>query len=145
MDHWVKFNEKSLSGKGNFYNHLNMEDITHADYVHPKSVCNVSEVTNFGEYHDLYVESDALLLTDAFQNFRNICLKIYVLDPAKFFSAPTLAWQAALKKTKVKVALLTDIDMALMVEKGIRGGTCHSICRYAKANNKYMKDYDKNK
>ena len=141
----VKFNEKSLSEKGNFYNHLNMEDITDADYVHPKSVCKVFEVTNFGEYHDLYVESDALLLTDAFQNFRNICLKIYVLDPVKIFSAPTLAWQAALKKTKVKVALLIDIDMVLMLEKGIRGGTCHSICRYAKANDKYMKDYNKNK
>ena len=74
-----------------------------------------------------------------------ICFKIYELDPAKFLSAPGLAWQAALKKTKVKLDLLTDIDMLLMVEKGIRGGICHSIYRYAKANNKYMKDYDKNK
>ena len=74
-----------------------------------------------------------------------ICFKIYELDPAKFLSAPGLAWQAALKKTKVKLDLLTDIDMLLMVEKGIRGGICHSIYWYAKANNKYMKDYDKNK
>ena len=79
------------------------------------------------------------------KTFRNTCRKIYELDPAKFLSAPGLAWQAALKKTKVKLDLLTDIDMLLMVEKGIRGGICHSIYRYAKANNKYMKDYDKNK
>ena len=74
-----------------------------------------------------------------------MCREIYELGPAKFLSAPGLAWQAALKKTKVKLDLLTDIDMLLMVEKGIRGGICHSIYRYAKANNKYMKDYDKNK
>ena len=71
-------------------------------------------------------------------------LKIYLLDPAKFFSAPGLAWQAALKKTEVKLELLTDIDMLLMVEKGISGGICNTIHRYAKANNKYMKDYDIN-
>ena len=89
--------------------------------------------------------SDTLLLADVFENFRNMCLEIYELDPAKCLSAPVLAWQTILKKTKVKLDLLTDIDMLLMVEKGIRGGTCHSIYRYAKANNKYMKGYDKNK
>ena len=74
-----------------------------------------------------------------------MCLQIYELDNAKFLSAPGLAWQGASKKTKVKVDLLTDIDMLSMVEKGIRGGICHSIYQYAKANNKYMKDYVKNK
>ena len=74
-----------------------------------------------------------------------MCLKMYQLDPAKSLSAPGLAWKAALKKTEVKLELLTDIDMLLMVEKGIRGGTYHAIHRYAKANNKYMKDYDKNR
>ena len=93
----------------------------------------------------MFVQSDTLLSTDVFENFRNMCINIYELDPAKCFSAPGLAWQAALKETKVKLDLLTDIDMLLMVEKGIRGGICHSIYRYAKANNKYMKDYDKNK
>ena len=71
-------------------------------------------------------------------------LKIYELDPAKYLSAPGLAWQAALKKTKVKSDLLTDIDM-LLVEKGIREGICLSICQYGKANNKYMKHYGENK
>ena len=78
-------------------------------------------------------------------NFRNMCIGIYEFDHAKFLSAPGLAWQAALKKTKVKLDLSTDIDMLLMVEKGIRGEICLSIYRYEKANNKYMKDYDKNK
>ena len=93
-----------------------------------------------GVYHDLYLRSDVLLLADVCENFRDMCLKIYELDPAKFLSAPGLAWQAALKKTGVE---LTDIDMSLMVEKGIRGGMFHAIRHYAKANNKYMKDYDK--
>ena len=136
---------KTLPEKEDFYSHLNMEDITDADYAHAKRVCKDFEIKNLGEYHDLYVQSNTLLLADVFENFRNMCLEIYELDPAKFLSAPGLAWQAALKKTKVKLDLLTDIDMLLMVEKGIRGGICHSIYRYAKANNKYMKDYDKNK
>ena len=75
----------------------------------------------------------------------NLCLKNYHLDPVKFLSAPELAWQAVLKKTEVKAELLTVIDMLLMVEKGIRGGICHAKYQYAKANNKSMKDYDKNK
>ena len=74
-----------------------------------------------------------------------MCINIYELDPAKFLSAPGLAWQAALKNTEVKLKLLTDIDMLLMVEKGFKGGICHAIHQYAKANNKYMLDYDKNK
>ena len=84
-------------------------------------------------------------LDDLFNNFRNICLKIYKLDPARFFSSPNLPWQADLKKTKGKWDLLTDIDMLLMVEKTTREGIYHAVHRYVKANNKYMKDYDKNK
>ena len=91
----------------------------------------------------MYVQSDTL--SDVFENFRNMCLEIYELNSAKFLSAPGLSWQAALKKIKIKLDLLTDIDMLLIVEKGIRGGICHSIYRYAKANNKYMKYYNKNK
>ena len=98
-----------------------------------------------GDYHYLYLKTDTLLLADVFENFRKMCLKIYHLDSAKFLSAPGLAWQAVLKNTEVKLELLTDTDMLLMVEKGSRGGICHTIYRYAKANNKYMKDYDKKK
>ena len=91
------------------------------------------------------LKNDTLLLPDVFENFRKMCLKIYQLDPTKFLSAPGLAWQAAFKKAEVKLELLTDIDMLLMAEKGIRGGICNTIHQYAKASNKYMKDYDKNK
>ena len=93
----------------------------------------------------MYIQSGTLLSADVFENFRNMYLKIYELDLAKFLSAPGLAWDATLKKTKAKLDLLIDIDMLLMVEKGIRRGIYHSIYRYAKANNKYMKDYDENK
>ena len=146
MDDWEKFNETKLPEKEEFYSNLNLEDITDADYMHAKRVCNYFEIKKLGEYHDLYLESDVSLLADVFENFRKMCLKIYQLDPAKFLSAPGLAWQvAALKKIEIKLELSTDIDILLMVEKGIRGEICNKIHRYAKANNKYMKDYDKNK
>ena len=83
------------------------------------------------------------MLADVSEKFRDKCIEIYELDPALFLSAPGLAWQACLKRTKVNLELLTDIDMLLMIEAGIRGGMCQSIHRYAKANNKYMKNYDK--
>ena len=113
-----------------------MQGIIDVDYMHGKRVFKDFEIIDLGGYHDLYLTFDILLLADVFKNFRNMCIKIYELDPAKFLSAPGLAWQAALKKTKVKLDLLTDIDMLLMVEKGIRGQICHSIYRYGKANNK---------
>ena len=91
----------------------------------------------------MYVQCDKFLLADVFENFRNNCIEIYGLDPAHFLTAPGLARQACFKKTKVKLLLLADIDMLLMVEKGTRGGICQAIHRYAKANNKYMKNYDK--
>ena len=121
MDDWEKLNETSLSEKEDIYSHLNMEDITDAEYMHTEIVCKYFGIKNLGEHHDLYIQSDTLLLADVFGNFRNMCLEIYELNPAKFLSAPGLAWQAALKKAKVKLDLLTDIDMLLTVGKGIRG------------------------
>ena len=97
------------------------------------------------KYHDLYVQSNTLLVADVFDNFRNMCLEIYDLDPAKFLSALGLAWEAALQKTPVKLDLSTDINILLMLEKSISGGICHSVYQYAKANNKCMNDYDENK
>ena len=90
-------NKISFLEKEDFYSHLNMEDITDADYAHAKRFCKNFGIKYLGEYHDLHVQSDTLLLPDVFENFRNICLEIYELDPAKFTSAPRLAWQAALK------------------------------------------------
>ena len=92
MDDWEKFNEKSFPEKEDFYNHLNMEDITNADYAHARNVCKEFEIKHLAEYHDLYVQSNTLLQADVFENFRNMCLEIYELGPAKFLSAPGLAW-----------------------------------------------------
>ena len=117
MDDWENFNETSLPEKEDFYSHLNIKDILWKEF----------EIKNLGEHHNLYVQSNALLLADVFENFRNMCLEIYELDPAKLLSAPGLAWQAVLKKTKVKLDLLTDINMLSTVEKGIRGGIWNSI------------------
>ena len=122
-----------------------MGDITDAYYAYTKRVCKDFEIKKLEEYHDLYDQGNTLLLANVFENFRNMCLKIYKLDHTKFLSTPGLAWEVLLKKTKVKLDLLTDIDMLLMVVKGSRGGICHSIYRCTKANNKYMKDYYKNK
>ena len=114
------------------------------DYAHVQEVWEVFKTKNLGEYDDLYVKGNTLLLADVFENFRDKCIEIYKLEPAHFVSAPELAWQACLKKAGVKLALLTDLDMLLMAEEGIKGGICHAIYRYAKANNKYMDNYDKN-
>ena len=125
MDDWEKFNEASLPEKEHFYSNLSMENITDADYAHAKRVSQDFETKNLGEYHDLYVQSDKLLLADL-KNFE-ICLEIHELDPAHFLSTPGSAWQTTLKKIKLKLELLTNIDILLMVEKGIRGGICHAI------------------
>ena len=145
MDEWNKFYEKELPVKESVYSNLTMEDISDTDYKHASNVFEKFYLNNLGDYHDLYVRSDMLLLADVFENFRNSCLNNYELDPAHFVSLPGLAWQACLKKTNVELELITDYDMLLMIENGIRGGICHAIQRYAKANNKYMNDYKKNK
>ena len=116
MNDWERFNEIALPEKERFYNNLNMEDITDVDYAHATRVCRLWN-KNLGEYHDLYLKSDVLLLADVFEKFKKTCLQIYELDPAKFISASGLAWQAALKKTGVELDLLKDVNLLLMVEK----------------------------
>ena len=144
MVSWERFNETSSPSKKEFYSNLSMEDMDEIDYRHGNNVFKSFKLENLGDYHDLYVKSDTLLLADVFENFRDMCIKEYELDPAHFVSLPGLAWQACLKKTNLKLELLTDYDMLLMVEKGIRGGICHSIHRYVKVNNKYMQNYNNN-
>ena len=136
VDSWEKFNETTLPPKRDFYSSLNLEHIIDEDYLHAQKVWDVFEIKIRVEYHDLYVQSDTLLLADVFEDFTNNCLEIYELHPVYIVSAPGLAWQACLKKTEVKLELLTDYDTILMIEKSIRGGICQ-------ANNKYMKSYDK--
>ena len=142
MDSFKKFNEKELPIKEDFYSILNNTNISDLEYQHAKKVWNDFQIKNLGEYHDLYLKTDLLLLSDVFENFRKTCLKYYGLDPAHYFTSPGLAWDAMLKMTKIKLELISDIDIQLLIEKGHRGGVSYIAHRYAKANNKYLKDYN---
>ena len=121
MDNWGKFDETTLPSKEAFYSKVNLKSISNKDYAHAQKVWEVFGIKNRGEYHDIYAQSDTLLLSDVFEKFRNTCLEIYELDPVYFLSTPGLSWLACLKKTGVRLELLTDYDMRLMIEKGIRG------------------------
>ena len=140
MDTPEKLKETKLPPREAFYSKLNNENISDEDYAHAQKVWRVFKMEHFKDYHDLYNKIDVLLLADVFENFRNICIENYELDPAHYYTAPGLAWDAALKITNVELELLSDIDMLLMVEKGIRGGVSMVSNRYGKANNKYMGD-----
>ena len=139
-----KLSETQLPPKEEFYSKLNDEDISDDDYQHAIRVWDTFGCKSIRDYHDLYLKSDVLLLSDVFENFRKTCLKHYKLDPAHYFTSPGLAWDACLKETGQYLELLNDYDMLMMFERGIRGGITHISKRYAEANNKYMKDYNPN-
>ena len=141
MDSFNKFNKK-LPPKEEFYSILNDEHISDEVYEHALDVWDAFSLKNMGEYHDLYLASDILLLADVFENFRKTCLEYYKLDPCHYFTSPGLSWDAMLKMTDIKLELMTDIDMFQFIEKGMRGGISYIANRYGKANNKYMKEYD---
>ena len=142
MDCFEKFNLMELPAKEHFYSILNDQDITNDEYDHAKKVWKTFKLKNMGEYHDLYLGSDVLLLTDVFESFRKTCLQYYKLDPCHYFTSPGLSWDAMLKMTNIKLELMTDIDMFQFIEKGMRGGVSYIANRYGKANNKYMKEYN---
>ena len=126
-----------------FYSKLTGKGINNYNYKHVLNVWKTWNMKTFKEYLELYNVTDVLLLADVFENFRDICLKNYGLDPVYYYTAPGLAWDAMLKMTKINLELLSDVDKLLMIEKGIRGGISIISNRYGKANNKYMKDYNK--
>ena len=138
MDSLERFNENKLPPKEAFYSRLSGEGISDEDLKHAEKVWKVFGMKTLQDYHDLYNVTDVLLLAVVFENFRNVCMENYKLDPAHYFTAPGLAWDACLKITDVELELLSDTDMLLMIEKGIRGGMSMISNRYAKANNKYM-------
>ena len=143
MNGFEKFSEEKLPPKKDFYSKLNDCGISEEEYEHAQKIWKEFKIQNLGEYHDLYLKSDVLLLADVFEEFRNICLENYALDPAWYYTSPGLSWDALLKHSKVKLELLTDPDKLLLFEKGIRGGISMISNRYGKANNKYMEEkYD---
>ena len=142
MDSFSKFNDIELPKREEFYSLLTDNNISEDNYNHAKNVWNTFNLKNMGEYHDLYLKTDILLLTDVFENFRKTCLTYYKLDPLHYITSPGLAWDAMLKMTGINLELITDIDMQLFIEKGLRGGISYIAHRHAEANNKYMKNFD---
>ena len=141
MDSEAKFAERHLPQRKDFYSLLTDEDISDSDYAHAQKVWETFGIENMGQYHDLYLKSDVLLLADIFENFREICLDIYGLDPAHYVSSPGLSWDAMQKMTGVSLDLISDVDMQNFIEKGMRGSISTITHRHAVANNKYMKNY----
>ena len=123
-----------------------MSGVSDGDYEHACRVWREFGIRNMGEYHDLYLRTNVILLANVFESFRQVCLENHGLDPSHFYTAPGLAWKACLKKTGVTLELLLDPDMLLMFECGIRGGITQSVHRWAEANNQYMgSEYDESK
>ena len=135
---WDKFKETKLPLREAFYSKRNMSGVGNEDYEHTNRVWKEFGLKDLGEYHDLYLKTDVILLANVFEAFRKVCLKNYGLDPAHFYTAPRLAWKACLKKMRIRLELSLDLDMLLMFERGIRGGITQSVNRWAKANNPYM-------
>lgn len=145
VDCWKKLRENKLPPLKDFYNELHNSGISASDYEHACQVWKIFNLKTLGEYSDVYLKTDVLLLADIFENFRNTTLKSYDLDALHYVTIPSLSYDAMLKHTQIELELLTDIDMKLFIEKGIRGGISQCCHRYAKANNKYMNNFDKNK
>ena len=138
MSEWDRFKETKFPPKEAFYSKLNRVGVSSENYEHARKVWKELEIKSIGEYHDLYLKMDVILLTNVFEAFRGVCLKNYDLDPAHFYMAPGLAWKACLKKTKIRLELLLDPDMFLMFKRGIGGGITQSVHGWARANNPYM-------
>lgn len=139
---WKNFKSNSSLLKKAFYSPLTEEHISDKDYQHAQTVFTSFRLQNLGQYHDLCLLSDVLLLANVFKNFRSICLNYYELDPAHYYTSPGLAWSACLKMTNVELESFTDPNMYLFVEEGIRGGISIIINRYGRANNPYVPSFD---
>ncbi|XP_052741550.1 uncharacterized protein LOC112046691 isoform X1 [Bicyclus anynana] len=132
----------SLPTQKHFFSTLTNSAVSDDDYKHATDVWHHFKCRNMGDYSDLYLKTDVLLLTDVFENFRNVCIKTYDLDPVQYYTAPGLSWDAMMKHTQVTLELLTDFDKVAFVKSGIRGGVSQCSNRYAHANNVYMDDFD---
>ena len=145
IDSIERLTEQQLPPRECFYSNLTKETVSIDDYEHACNVFNCLHMPNLEAYMRTYVKSDVSLLACVFEEFRNVCMKQYNLDPAHFYGAPGLSWSACLKMTGMKLELLTDIDMVLFLEKGIRGGVSQVSHRFKQANNPYVEGFDCNK
>ena len=142
MDSFDRFEETQLPPKENFYSSLTDESISDSDYQHAQKVWDTFNCATLGDYHDIYLQTDVLLLADVFENFRRTALSTYGLDPAHYYTLPGYSWDALLKLTNVSLELLTEPDIYLFVEKGLRGGISMVSHRHAQANNPQMQNYN---
>jgi hypothetical protein len=134
------FNVDKLPSKQSFYSSLTDDEISDVDYQHAMNVWDSFGCKTFRDYHDLYLKTDVLLLADVFENFRDVCYNDYGLDASHYITAPSLAWDASLKMTGVELELLSDYEKYLFIERGMRGGNSMIAHRYAKADNKYIRN-----
>lgn len=142
IDSWEKLEEKSLPPIEAFYSSLNKSSITQQQYEYALQVWNAFHIKTLGEYSDLYLLTDVLLLTDVFENFRSVCKTHYDLDALWYYTAPGLSWDSCLKLTGITLELLVDYEMLLLIERGIRGGISQCVKRFGEAKNKYITDED---
>lgn len=145
MTNWKLFADKHLPAKSMFYNSMTDDNISDEEYSHAQNVWKTFQIKNMGEYTDLYLKTDVLLLTDVFENFRMTCKTHYSLDPAFYLTSPSLSFDAMLLKTGVRLELVDNLEIIRIIQKGIRGGICMCSKRHAKANNPYMESYDSTK
>ncbi len=145
MTDFSKLSATSLPPKKAFYSQLTETGISDSDYKHAQNVWKTFGCKTMRDYHDLYLKTDVLLLADVMTEFRKTCKKAYGLNAPYYYTSPGLAWHAMLKHTEVELDLISDPDMYLMIENGIRGGVSSIMKRYSEANHKYLKDHDPKK
>ena len=145
IDSFKNISENKLPDISKFFSSLKDECVSEKDYQRANNVWNAFKMKAIGDYHDVYLKTDVLLLADMFEKFIKTCLHYYGLDPYHYFSSPGLSWDVMLKMTGVELELISDVDMYLFIEKGMRSGISYITQKHSEANNKYIENYDSSK